>query len=43
MKFGLDGESHTLTTIGNRIGRTRERARQIIDRGIAQLRKRLAS
>jgi RNA polymerase primary sigma factor len=40
LHFGLDGESeHTLDAIGERLGVTRERVRQLRDRALSRLRK----
>jgi RNA polymerase primary sigma factor len=40
MRFGIEGgEEHTLEQVGQALGVTRERARQIINRGLKKLRK----
>ena len=42
LTFGLDGDPLTLKQVGERMGLTRERVRQIRNRGLRQLRRRLS-
>jgi RNA polymerase primary sigma factor len=43
LRFGSDGEQHSLATVGRKLGITRERARQLKRQALTKLERALAT